>query len=65
MTCRKCLRFPVPTSNYDEVAINVTMQSELYRCRPCGQLIQIFALERGIHYLSPDEAKSQFPDVEL
>ena len=65
MTCKKCLRFPVPTSNYDEVTKNITMQSDLYRCRTCGQLIQIFLLERGIHYLSLDEARIQFPDADI
>lgn len=37
MSCPECLRFPVPTSNHEEVAVNETLQSELHRCRACGQ----------------------------
>ncbi len=61
MTCEKCLRFPAPPSTYDEVAVNEVMQSELYRCRACGQLLKIFALDRAVYYLSQDEARDQFP----
>ncbi len=61
MPCSKCQRFPAPTSNYEEVAVNETMQSELHRCRTCGQLIKTIALDHGIDYLSPEEAREQFP----
>lgn len=61
MSCSKCLKFPAPTSNYEEVAVNETMQSELYRCRTCGQLIKTIALDHGVDYLSRKEAREQFP----
>ena len=64
MTCQKCLKFPAPTSNYDEVAINEVMQAELYRCKTCGQLIKIFALDRGVYYVSQQEANDQFPEFD-
>lgn len=60
MPCSTCLKFPSPTSNYDEVAVNEPMQSELYRCRACGQLIRTGAL-RGASYLSSANARQQFP----
>ncbi|WP_175689788.1 hypothetical protein [Burkholderia anthina] len=41
--------------------MNETMQSELHRCRTCGQLIKTIALDHGIDYLSPEEAREQFP----
>ncbi|VWC64065.1 hypothetical protein BLA9940_03530 [Burkholderia aenigmatica] len=41
--------------------MNEPMQSELYRCRACGQLIRTGALERAISYLSSGEAGQQFP----
>ncbi|WP_175021219.1 hypothetical protein [Burkholderia aenigmatica] len=41
--------------------MNETMQSALYRCRACGQLIRTGALERAIAYLSPGDAAQQFP----
>lgn len=47
----KYQRFPAPASNCDEVAVNESTQSELYRCRACGQLIRTGALERTISYL--------------
>ncbi|WP_277396344.1 hypothetical protein [Burkholderia sp. Ac-20392] len=37
------------------------MQSELYRCRACGQLIRTGALERSASYLSSADAGQQFP----
>ncbi|OXI41940.1 hypothetical protein CFB84_22025 [Burkholderia aenigmatica] len=61
MPCFKCQRFPVPTSNFDEMAVNETTQSTLYRCRACGQLIRTGALERAIATLSPGDAARQFP----
>ncbi|VWC51549.1 hypothetical protein BLA17378_00866 [Burkholderia aenigmatica] len=61
MPCSTCLKFPLPISNYDEVAVNEPMQSELYRCRACGQLIRTGALERAISYLSSGDAGQQFP----
>ncbi|AXK63260.1 hypothetical protein [Burkholderia sp. IDO3] len=60
MSCPECLKFPVPTSNYAEVAVNETMQSELHRCRTCGQLIKTIALDHGVYYLSPEDAREQF-----
>ncbi|MBN3825047.1 hypothetical protein G3O00_15680 [Burkholderia sp. Ac-20384] len=41
--------------------MNETMQSELYRCLTCGQLIKTIALDHGVYYLSPEEAREQFP----
>lgn len=64
MPCSTCLTFPVPTSNYDEVAVIEPMQSELYRCRACGQLNRTGALERGASYLSSADARQQFPDFD-
>ncbi|WP_179258761.1 hypothetical protein [Burkholderia aenigmatica] len=51
----------MPTSNFDEMAVNETTQSTLYRCRACGQLIRTGALERAIATLSPGDAARQFP----
>jgi RNase P subunit RPR2 len=65
MTCRKCLRFPVPTSNYEELAIDIKGHATLYVCKTCNQLIKLIEEERAPHYLSRDEAAQQFPEASL
>ena len=63
MTCAKCRNFGGTSSNYEELAINVTRHAELFKCKTCGQLLEIVAEARAPFFLTLDEARDHFPDV--
>lgn len=60
MVCKKCEEFPAPTLNYEEVSVDMDRQAILYRCRSCGQYIEVVALDRHPYFLSDEEVKQRY-----
>ena len=63
MACEKCRSFGGVSSNYEHLAINVERHAELYRCKTCGQLLEIVAEARTPSFLTVEEAKEHFHDA--
>lgn len=64
MACEKCRSFGGTSSNYEYLGINISRHAELYRCKTCGQLLEIVAEARAPYFLSLEEAKQHFPDAQ-
>jgi hypothetical protein len=64
MTFAKCRNFGGTSLNYESLGINVTRHAELYRCKTCGQLLEIVAEARAPYFLTLTEAKEHFPDAQ-
>jgi hypothetical protein len=64
MTCTKCRNFGGTSSNYESLGGNVTRHVELYRCKTCGQLLEIVAEARAPYFPTLTEAKEHFPDAQ-
>ncbi len=62
MACGKCLGFHGLMSNYTSLALSIPRQAELFSCRNCGQLLEIGALARFPIFLTPEQARDNFPD---
>lgn len=63
MSCEKCRSFSGTRSNYEYWGIAVARHAELYRCRNCGQYLEIVAEARSPHFLTLEQAKEHFPDA--
>ena len=61
MTCKMCLNYDGPRSNYESLGINEIRHAELFRCKNCGQLLEIVAEARAPRFLSAQEAKEYYP----
>lgn len=60
MSCKKCERFPAPTSNFQIVGEAEKRHGILYQCKKCGQFIEVVAEERAPHYISHSDAKKSY-----
>ena len=63
MPCEKCRSYGGLRSNYRSLGISVPRQAELYRCRNCGQFLEIAATARAPYFLTLEQAKEYFPDA--
>jgi hypothetical protein len=63
MPCDVCHRFPVPTSQFEEVAVSRERFGALYRCRACGTFFEVLDLERSVRFTPADELRRFFPDI--
>lgn len=63
MSCEKCRNFGGTSSNYEYFGINVSRHAELYRCKNCGQFLEIVAEARSPYFLTLEQAKEHFPDA--
>jgi RNase P subunit RPR2 len=64
MPCEKCKRFPVPTSNFEEVDFSIERHGTLYRCKNCGNYIEIIEEERSVKFTPIDELKKYYDNIE-
>lgn len=60
MACPTCKRFPAPTSRFDEAGLSAKRHGVLYRCKGCGQFIEVIAEERSHRLLSEEEAHTLY-----
>jgi hypothetical protein len=51
-----CDKFPAPTTRFEEIGISIERQAALYKCRICGNLIELPEMERSIKLISVEEA---------
>jgi hypothetical protein len=63
MPCAFCRRFPAPTSNFQELAVNVERHGTLDRCRHCGGCFEYIAEERSARFTPIDELKQSYPSA--
>jgi RNase P subunit RPR2 len=65
LDCKMCDRFPVPTGNFLEIATSEQRHSILYKCKKCGNYIEIVLEEKGHRFLKTSEVEMYYPDVEF
>lgn len=64
MPCEACHQFPVPTSNFKEVAMSLVRHGTLYKCLKCGTLIEVVEEERSTKFPTHDEVTRYYPAYE-
>lgn len=60
MPCPVCLRFPVPTTKFEELEISEERQGTLYRCKACGTFIEVIELERAARFTPIEELRKYY-----
>jgi hypothetical protein len=60
--CDACYRFPVPTSNFKEVATSLMRHGTLYKCLSCGTLIEMIEEARSIKFPTSDDVAKYYPE---
>lgn len=63
MPCSACHKFPVPTSNFVEVAESAERHGTLYRCKTCGTYLELIAEERGARFTPVDVLLRYYPAI--
>ena len=63
MACRRCERFPVPTSGFEEVGVSEGRHGTLYKCKSCGAFIELIAEERAPRFTPQEELAQHYPDA--
>ena len=61
--CKKCEKYPAPTSNFPEVGESVERQSTLYKCNSCGAFLEVPALGKAVREISLEVVKKYYPNV--
>lgn len=65
MPCPVCVRFPVPTSRFEEIETNVERHGTLYRCKACGTLFELIAEERSVRFSPLEELRKHYKAAAL
>jgi hypothetical protein len=63
MSCEKCRSFGGTRSSHEYLGIDISRHAELYRCRNCGQFLEIVAEARAPYFLTLEQAEAYFPDA--
>lgn len=63
MPCEFCLKFPTPTSNFEEIGISIERHGTLYKCKKCGTFIELIAEEKSIRFTPIEDLKRYYKNV--
>lgn len=61
MSCKYCEKFPVQSSNFEELEVNLERHSTLYRCKKCANYFELIEEERSIRTVAVEVLKEFYP----
>jgi hypothetical protein len=65
MSCEICKRFPVPTTMFEELEINVERHGALFQCKKCGVFFELLAEERSVRFTPIEELMKYYQRVRV
>lgn len=60
MPCQVCLRFPAPTTKFEELESNEERWGTLYRCKACGIFFELIEMERAPRFSPIEELRKHY-----